>query len=165
MHGLGEEDLPQATGSPVEPETTARALTAELDRLHFVRDAALKRLSESDGDRAIRRIHAEERDTMLRNDKLLSLTGPHDGHQSEESESCMPLTEENIEKFVHEQHDEDLNALHNQSSDKDSNVVNQPDSTTDSGLTSTAPRPSLRQTRFRESEQTVKEGATGLVRE
>jgi hypothetical protein len=145
MHSLGEEDLHRAAGSPVGPETTAHALTAELDRLHFEHDAALKRSSESDGDRAIRRIHAEERDTMLRNDKLLSLTGLHDGHQSEEAEPCMPLTEENIEKLVHEQHDEDLNALHDQDSDKDSNVVNQPES--------------------RESERTIREGATGLVRE
>jgi hypothetical protein len=163
IHGLGEKDLRQAAGSPVESETTAHALTAELDRLHFEHDAALKRSSESNGDRATRRIQAEERDTMLRNDKLLSLTGLHDSHRSEDTEPCMPLTEENIEKLVHEQHDENLNAPHNQGSDKDSNVVNQPESTTNSGLTSTAPRPSLRETRFRESEQTIREGATGLV--
>jgi hypothetical protein len=162
---LSGEDLRQAAGSPVGSETAAQALTAELDRLHFAHDAVLKRSSESDGDRAIRRIHAEERDTMLRNDKLLSLTGLHDSHQGQEAEPSMPLTEENIEKLVHEQQDGEPNVLHNHSSDKDSNNVNQPDSTTNSRLASVNARPSLRETRLRESEQTVKEGATRSLRD
>ncbi|KAH8732934.1 putative histidine kinase HHK6p, partial [Phaeosphaeriaceae sp. PMI808] len=102
----GGKDRPQGSGLP-EHETPAQALTAQLDRLHFESDAALARSSESDGDRAMRRIHAEERDTMLRDDKLLSLTGHdlpcHDSHQGRKAESSMPLTEENIEKLVYGQ--------------------------------------------------------------
>jgi hypothetical protein len=91
IDNLGGKDHPQATGSPVEPETTAQALTAQLDRLHFENDAALARSSESDGDRAMRRIQAEERDTMLRNDKLLSLTGLHDSARTAgRGSNCTP---------------------------------------------------------------------------
>jgi hypothetical protein len=165
IQSLSGGDLRQAVGSPVGSETTAHALTAELDRLHFEHDAALKRSSESDGDRAMRRIYAEERDTMLRNDKLLSLTGLHDSHRGQDAEPSMPLTEENIEKLVHEQQDGEVTVLHNHSSDKDSNNVNQPDSTTNSRFTSVNVRPSLRETRLRESEQTIKEGTTEPVRD
>ncbi|KAL5121232.1 hypothetical protein ACEQ8H_000700 [Pleosporales sp. CAS-2024a] len=95
---------------PAGAETTAQALTTQLDRLHFETDAALARSSESNGDRAMRRIQAEERDTMLRDDKLLSLTGPDTVRHGDRPVSShaerlmlMPLTEENIERLAHEQ--------------------------------------------------------------
>lgn len=101
-------------GAPREPETTAHALTAQLDRLHFESDAAFAKSSESNGDRAMRRIHAEERDTMLRDDKLLALTGPpmsrHNSHQPRESVSSTPLTEANVEKFTHAHDDGPIDA-------------------------------------------------------
>jgi hypothetical protein len=154
-----QKHRPQNAGSPVEPETTAQALTTKLDRLHFENDAALARSSESDGDRAMRRIHAEERDTMLRDDKLLSLTGPdlmrQKSHQdTQEAESLMPLTEENIEKLVHEQ-DGDANGARKHLSDTDSNIVNQTDSVINNRLVKVLSRPSLSETRLRDSEQTV----------
>jgi hypothetical protein len=159
----GEEHRPQNAGSPVRPETTAQALTTKLDRLHFENDAALARSSESDGDRAMRRIHAEERDTMLRDDKLLSLTGPdlirHKSHQNiQEAESSMPLTEENIEKLVHGQ-EGDSNGIRKRSSKADSNNVNLTDSVTNtSRLAKVLSRPSLSEQRQRDSEQTVTKG-------
>ena len=160
---LSGKDRPQIAGLPVEPETTAQvahALTARLDRLHFQNNAAIARSSESDGDRAMRRIYAEERDTMLRDDKLLSLTGPdllrHNSHQARDAEPSMPLTEENIEKLVHEQ-DGDSNAPRTPTSDGDSNTVNQPQSTSESRL---GTRPSLTEARLRESEQTITKEST-----
>jgi len=142
-------------GSADSPETTAQALTAQLDRLHFENDAMLARSAESDGDTALRRIRAMERDTMLRDDKLLSLTGPehlpHDSSKGRPVQPSLPLTEENIEKLVHEQ-DGDSKAPH-RTFDDESNEVNQPQSTVDSGLGKI--RPSLTEARHRESEQTV----------
>ncbi|EFQ92366.1 hypothetical protein CFE70_001238 [Pyrenophora teres f. teres 0-1] len=95
------------TGISVESETTAQALTAELDRLHYQSDTALARSTENEGERAMRRIHAEERDRKLRDEKLLSLVGPqlirHSSSQGPQNEPSMPLTEANIEKLVHEQ--------------------------------------------------------------
>ncbi|KAF2831375.1 putative histidine kinase HHK6p [Ophiobolus disseminans] len=153
---LSEKDRPRIVAQPAEPETTAQALTAQLDRLHFEHDATLARSSESDGDRAMRRIQALERDTMLRDDKLLSLTGleagRHNIHQDQETMPSMPLTEENIGKLVHEQ-DSDSKAPRARPSDTESNEVNQPDSTVDSTLGKA--RPSLIVGRHRESEQTV----------
>lgn len=153
---LSVKDRPQLAESPAEPETTAHALAAQLDRLHFENDAALARSSESNGDRALRRIHAMERDTMLRDDKLLSLTGPdmvrHNSHQDRGAKPSMPLTEENIEKLVHEQ-DGDSKVSRTRTSDAESNEVNQPHSTIDSRLGKT--RPSLIEARHRESEQTI----------
>jgi hypothetical protein len=155
---LTEKDRPQITGIPVEPETTAQALTAQLDRLNFEQDAALARSNESDGDRAFRRIRAEERDTMLRDDKLLALAGPdlprHQSHQgSQEAESSLPLTEANIEKLVHEQ-DGNSNDMRGPSSDRDSNIVNRTHSTPRT-QDKVASRPSLTEQRHRESEQTI----------
>jgi hypothetical protein len=153
---------PQNAGSPVGPETTAQALTTKLDRLHFENDAALARSSESDGDRAMRRIHAEERDTMLRDDKLLSLTGPDMTRQksqqdTREAESLMPLTEENIEKLAHEQ-DGDSNGERKSSSEDDSKIANQTDSIINNRLVKVSSRPTLSEKRFRNSEQTVIRG-------
>lgn len=110
MANFSGKDQSQSTGIGVEPETTAQALTAELDRLHFESDAAVAKSSESNGDRAMRRFHAEERDTMLRDDKLLSLTGPvllrHNSHPALETvSSSLPLTEENIGRLAHERQD------------------------------------------------------------
>lgn len=145
----------QKKGSADEPETTAHALTAQLDRLHFENDAMLARSAESDGDTAMRRIRAMERDTMLRDDKLLSLSGPeqlsHNSLKERQNQPSMPLTEENIEKLVHAQEGDSKRPHHN--SDNESNEVNQPHSTVDSGAGKI--RPSLTETRLRESQQTV----------
>lgn len=105
---LSANDLPQSLETPIpSPETTAQALTASLDRLNHHSDAAFARTAEDEGDRAMRRINAEERDTKLRDEKLLSLARPqamhHSSSQGQETEPCMPLTEENIEKLAHEQ--------------------------------------------------------------
>jgi hypothetical protein len=99
---------PRMPGASVESETTAQALTAELDRLHYQSDAAFARSNEDEGERAMRRIQAEERDTKLRDEKLLSLVEPklirHNSSQGRENDDpSMPLTEANIEKLVHEQ--------------------------------------------------------------
>jgi len=145
----------QMEGSADEPETTAQALTAQLHRLQFGNDAALARSAETDGDTAMRRIRAMERDTMLRDDKLISLSGPErlppHSQQGRQSLPSMPLTEENIEKLVHAQDGGSKAVSH--ASDEESNKVNQPDSTVDSGLDKV--RPSLIETRHRESEQTI----------
>ncbi|RAR08620.1 putative histidine kinase HHK6p [Stemphylium lycopersici] len=101
------KDHPRTAGTSLESETTAQALTAELDRLHYQSDAAFARSSENEGERAMRRINAEERDRKLRDEKLYSLVGPqlrlHDATEGPQSEPSMPLTEANIEKLVHEQ--------------------------------------------------------------
>lgn len=146
---------PQPTGEQVEPETTAHALTAQLDRLNYNNDAALAKSFDTDGDRALRRIHAQERDEMLRDDKLLALTGPqvvrHNSHPRQESIPPMPLTEENIEKLVHEQ-DIDYNAPR-KSTDENSSMVNQAYS--QSGLGTAVARPHLPKTLRHGSERTV----------
>jgi hypothetical protein len=154
--GPSGKDRPQAAGLPVERETTAHALTKHLDRLQYENEGALVRSSESPGDRAMRRIHAEERDTMLRDDKLLSLTGPEGLHRnnhqgSREADAPLPLTEENIEKLVHEQ---DTSAPRKRSSNGDSNRVNNNHSTTNDTFGKGISRPSLL-TKHRESEQTI----------
>ncbi|KAF1912413.1 hypothetical protein BDU57DRAFT_458502 [Ampelomyces quisqualis] len=152
------KDQPEIAGLQVEPETTAQALTAQLDRLHFEEDAALARSAESDGDRALRRIQAEERDTMLRDDKLLALTGPdllrHKSQNgSDEAEATMPLTEENIEKLVHGQEGSSHAPRKRSVDDGDSNAVNS--SITNSRLQKVLSRPSLTDSRQRDSEQTI----------
>jgi hypothetical protein len=154
MENLSGKDEPQIAGVGAGPETTAQALTAELDRLHFESDAAFAKSSESIGDRAMRRIRAEERDTMLRDDKLLSLTGPsllrHSSHQGRENEPSMPLTEENIGKLAHEQDEPHLT-----NPDRTANPVNKPQSLSDKRSRQVVSRPSLN-SHVRESEQTVK---------
>ncbi|PSN63467.1 hypothetical protein BS50DRAFT_679732 [Corynespora cassiicola Philippines] len=107
-------DQRQISHAPVASETPAPlpALTAELDRLHFESNAALAKSSETDGERALRRIEAEEMATSLRDDKLLSLTGPspppvhrHNSYQGVEGPTHA-LTSENVQKLAREQDDE-----------------------------------------------------------
>jgi hypothetical protein len=152
---LGGQDRPQTTGEPVEPETTAHALTAQLDRLNYEKDVALARSFDNDGDRTLRRIHAQERDKMLRDNKLLALTGPqilrHNSHPGQESIPSMPLTEENIEKLVHEQ-DIDISTSR-KSPDENSSMINQGYSQSDLGTN--IARPQLPKTLRHGSERTI----------
>ncbi|KAJ4987400.1 histidine kinase hhk6p [Stagonosporopsis vannaccii] len=156
---VSSKDRSQITSQPERPETTASALTAQLDRLHYQSDAAFARTSENEADRALRRIQAEERDTKLRDDKLLSLTGPqlhrHGTAQGREKESTMPLTEENMERFAHAQDGEANPRRATESPEAGSDVVNQPHSRTQSRAEQLAPRPMLSESRLRESQQTI----------
>lgn len=149
----------QITSQQEQPETTASALTAQLDRLHYQSDAAFARTSENEADRALRRFQAEERDTMLRDDKLLSLTGPQlhrrSTAQGRERESTMPLTEENMERFAHAQDGDALPRKETVSPEARSDVVNQPHSRTQSRAEQPEARPSLSAARLRESQRTV----------
>ncbi|KAI4925975.1 uncharacterized protein J4E92_006712 [Alternaria infectoria] len=127
--GSRAKDHPRTADLSVESETTAQALTAELDRLHYQSDAAFTRSNENEGERAMRRIHAEERDTKLRDEKLLSLVGPqlirHNSSQGPHNEPSMPLTEANIEKLAHEQETDSLTTKKPGSLDEaDSNRAN-----------------------------------------
>lgn len=155
VEGLGSQDMSRMGDLTVEPETTAQALTAQLDRLHYQSDNAVARSTEDEGDRAMRRIHAEERDTKLRDEKLLSLVGSqlirHNSAQGRESEPSMPLTEENIEKLVHEQDGDTAHVRNTGSPGVDSNMANQPHSRSNSKQL----RPPLSDRRLHESEQTV----------
>lgn len=160
---LRVKDHPQVPGVPglaVEPETTAQALTAQLDRLHYQSDAAFARTAEDEGERAMRRIQAAERDTKLRDDKLLSLGGPQLDHHSSrgaETEPSMPLTEENIERLVYEQGDAESTVARNLNSvDASSSIVNQPHSRSDSRQHLLA-QPTLSKVRLPDSEQTITE--------
>ena len=157
------KDHPRTAGMSVESETTAQALTAELDRLHYQSDAAFARSNENEGERAMRRIHAEERDTKLRDEKLLSLVGPqlirHNSSQGPQSEPSMPLTEANIEKLVHEQDADSPVARKLDSLDEvDSNRTNNAHSMSNTRQ-STLTRPGLQQSRHHDSERTVVEHA------
>ncbi|KAF1835414.1 putative histidine kinase HHK6p [Decorospora gaudefroyi] len=154
-------DQPRTTSMSVEPETTARALTLHLDRLHYQTDAALARSNEDEGERAMRRIHAEERDTKLRDEKLLSLVEPqlirHSNTQGRESWPSMPLTEANIEKLAHEQ-DGDSPTMRKAGSpdEMESNKAHNAHSVSkDTQAPST--RPGLQDRRY-ESEQTITKG-------
>lgn len=156
---VSAKDRSQITGQQSRPETTASALTARLDRLHYQNDTAFARTSENEADRALRRIQAEERDTKLRDDKLLSLTGPelhrHGTAQGRENESTMPLTEENMERFTHAQDSDEAPSRLTESPEARSDIANQPHSRTQSRAEHLAPRPSLAASRLRESQQTV----------
>lgn len=156
---VSAKDRSQITSQPERPETTASALTAQLDRLHYQNDAAFARTSENEADRALRRIDAGERDTKLRDDKLLSLTGPqlhrHGTAQGREKEPSMPLTEENMERFAHAQDGEANPRRVTESPEGRSDVVNQPHSRTQSRAEQLAPRPALSDSRLRESQQTI----------
>jgi len=151
------KDHPRASNPPGESETTAQALTAQLDRLHYQSDAAFARTTEDEGDRAMRRIQAEERDTKLRDEKLLSLVGPqlvrHNSSQRVEARALMPLTEENIEKLAHEQDGSAGVQRQSTSPDADSNLPDQFHSRSISRLA----RPALSGTQQRESEKTIVE--------
>lgn len=104
---------------PVLPETPAPAypaLTADelVDRLHWQRDTALAKSSETSGDRAWRRIHAEEMASSLRDDKLLALTGTPRVHrrssasyQGPQDARQLPLTAENMQRLEKEGTDAD----------------------------------------------------------
>lgn len=159
MDSVSAKDRSQIASQPDRPETTASALTAQLDRLHYQNDAAFARTSENEADRALRRIHAEERDTKLRDDKLLSLTGPqlhrHGTAQGRENEPTMPLTEENIERFTHAQDGDAIPRRPTDSPEAGSDVVNQPHSRSQSRVEQLMPRPSLSESRLRESQQTI----------
>lgn len=149
----------QITSQPDQSETTASVLTAQLDRLHYQSDAAFARTAENEADRALRRIQAEERDTKLRDHKLLSLTGPqphrHGSAQGQDHEPTMPLTEENIEKLTHAQDGDAAPRRPTQSPETGSEVVNQPQSRTQSTVDKLVPRSSLSDVRGRESQQTA----------
>ncbi|KAL6711984.1 hypothetical protein ACN47E_003027 [Coniothyrium glycines] len=162
MVGLGSIAGPPMRSLPAESETTAQALTAQLDRLHYQSDAAMAKSTEDEGDRAMRRIRAEERDTKLRDEKLLSLVGPqlirHNSTQRPEAEPSMPLTAENIERLVHEQ-DGEPGPRNTSSPGADSSMVNMPHSRTNSKQ-QTLVRPGLVERRLQESEQTINAGRT-----
>lgn len=100
-------DQSQISHLPAPSETTAQkpSLTAELDRLHYESNAALAKSSETADDRAMRRIHAEEKASSLRNDKLLSLTGAGahgQGMYQGNEQPQLPLTQENMQKLEQE---------------------------------------------------------------
>lgn len=149
----------QIASQPDQSETTASALTAQLDRLHYQSDAAFARTSENEADRALRRIQAEERDTKLRDHKLLSLTGPqlhrHGSAQGQDNEPTMPLTEENIERLTHAQDGDVVPRRVTESPEAGSEVVNQPHSRTQSRIDKLVPRPSLSDSHRRESQRTA----------
>lgn len=159
---VSAKDRSRIMGHSDRPETTASALTSQLDRLHYQNDAAFAKTSENEADRALRRIQAEERDTKLRDDKLLSLTGPelhrHGTAQGRERESTMPLTEENMERFAHAQDGDEATPTHTssgQSPEARSDVANDPQSRTQSRVDQFTPRPPFSESRLRESQQTI----------
>ncbi|KAF2682689.1 putative histidine kinase group protein-like protein [Lentithecium fluviatile CBS 122367] len=151
---LNSHDQPHIPQLPVESETTAPDL---LDRLHFESDTALTLSNETDGDRALRRIHAEEMASSLRDDKLLSLTGPeihrHGSYQDVQDKSQLPLTQENMQKLENEA-DPELSSK-SREPDEDSSVAMEPRSRSQSIRDPTIARPSLTELRLRDSEQTV----------
>jgi hypothetical protein len=169
VHGAAPERPPSTTSRkindqqqifqlPVKSETTAEdpALTAELDRLHFQSDAALAKSSEDNEDRTMRRFQAEEMASSLRDDKLLSISGAPQIHRHHSYEDAggpsMPLTQENMQKFAHEQDVEP--ALHRMFPEPgvSANASVGLDSNDQSESTH---RPSLREARLRDSERTV----------
>jgi hypothetical protein len=149
-------------GSPIpsQPETPAPfpVLTAELDRLQFERTTALAKSSETDDDRALRRIHAEEMASSLRDDKLLNLvTGPQlrrgNSFQGEYAgvEGGGPthaLTQENVQRLAKEGE-----LAYPRSQEDRSSVAMEPPSRSES-ITGAPMRPVLND-RFRESDTTV----------
>lgn len=148
------------TSSPEQSETTAQALTAQLDRLHYESDATFARTAENEGDRAMRRIHAEERDTKLRDDKLLSLTGSqfHAGDEAQGPtgmEATMPLTQENIEKLVHGQDGDSTQARRAPEQDSTSSMVNQGEAPQEKRGAAAGGRPPRKGVGQRDSEQTI----------
>ncbi|EUC32387.1 hypothetical protein COCCADRAFT_5919 [Bipolaris zeicola 26-R-13] len=162
-NSFSASDHPRTAGMSLESETTAQALTAELDRLHYQSDAAFARSSENESERAMRRIHAEERDRKLRDEKLFSLVGPqllhHEASEGPHSEPSMPLTVENIEKLVHEQDADGSITRKSPSPDEmDSGATDHaPHSVSEDNNHLGVPRPGLQQVRNRESEQTIVE--------
>lgn len=143
-------------------KTTAEVLTASLDRLKYQSDAAFTKTTEDEGDRAMRRINAEERDTKLRDEKLLSLVRPqemrHSDSQGQDTEPSMPLTEENIEKLSHEQDGDSvprrIASPDQESATNFSSIANQPPSRSESRAQARS-RPILQDLLHRESEPTA----------
>lgn len=174
--------------SLVKSETAASdpsSLTtaAELDRLHFQSSAALAKSSETDVDRALRRIHAEEMASSLRDDKLLSLTGAdapqihrrsshqtqggkannnnkmavHDGVvvDDENQVSQLPLTQENMQKLELDNEPAVVSLRNKQRHrDEDSSLAMEPPSRSES-VRDQSVRPSLQDARAFESDRTV----------
>ncbi|CAI6331611.1 unnamed protein product [Periconia digitata] len=150
------DHLPQIA-QPLKSETAASpALTAELDRLHYQNDTALAKSSETDVDRALRRIHAEEMASTLRDDKLLSLTGAELALLSDrDSVPKLPLTQENMQK-LEKAAEPVANRQSRQANDDRVSNAPEPRSRSDSiTRSSTQVRPSLMDTRLRDSQQTV----------
>ncbi|PVH98193.1 putative histidine kinase group protein-like protein [Periconia macrospinosa] len=150
------DHLPQIAQPPKSETAASPALTAELDRLHFQSDAALAKSSETDGDRALRRIHAEEMASTLRDGKLLSLTGPVNGHGHDEDDDVpqLPLTQENMQKLLKEAEPPVSSRQSRQVIDDDE----EEETRSRSGNITRNPskvRPSLMDARLRDSQQTV----------
>lgn len=152
-------DQRQISELPVAPETTAQfpSLTAELDRLHFESNTALAKSSETAGDRAMRRIHAEEMASSLRDDKLLSLTGPqvhrHGSYQGPKADSQLPLTQENMQRL--EQEAEPVLPPKSRDTDEQLSTGIGAHGRSESGARELTARPLLTDVRMGESEQTV----------
>jgi len=95
---------------------------------------------------------------MLRDDKLLAYTGSQllrqSIHHTRESEPSMPLTEENIEKLVHEQ-DGDSSAPRKPSPDENSSMIL---GYSQSGVSNAPSRPPLPDKKLRDSERTITKG-------
>ncbi|KAF2118368.1 putative histidine kinase HHK6p [Lophiotrema nucula] len=150
-------DQPQISEVSVKSETTAPspALTAELDRLHFESKATLAKSTETDVDRALRRIQAEEKASSLRDDKLMSLSGSeahrHPNFQGGEEGPTHALTLENIQKFVHEQEAEPTHPHSTHEPDQFSSIALEPRSRSDSRTGDPRPSPAG----HRDSERTV----------
>ncbi|KAF2707502.1 hypothetical protein K504DRAFT_383136 [Pleomassaria siparia CBS 279.74] len=101
------KDQQQIHQDAVESETPVQFPALTADRLHFQRTAVAVKSSESDGDRAMRRIEAEEMASSLRDDKLLSLTGlqVNRSHSYQGPPPTHALTQENLEKQLgHDEH-------------------------------------------------------------
>ncbi|KAF2636699.1 putative histidine kinase group protein-like protein [Massarina eburnea CBS 473.64] len=149
-------DLPQIAQPPAKSETPAHpSLTAELDRLHFESDTALAKSSETAGDRAMRRIHAEEMASSLRDDKLLSLTGPQPHihrHPGREQLSSLPLTTENMQLL---EQDGGSGSTRDNDDGHVSSIVEPRSRSQSIARTSSAARPSLLDTQVDGSEMTV----------
>lgn len=148
-------DHSQISQHPASSETPAQdpSLTAELDRLHY--SAALAKSSETADDRAMRRIHAEEKASSLRDDKLLSLTGTGghaQGLYQENEPSQLPLTQENMQKL--EQEADPAVSRRPRDLDRHSNVDQARSDSVRRTNRSGSTRPSLQAARM-ESEQTV----------
>jgi hypothetical protein len=152
-------DHPRTPQLPVQSETLAHpSRTAELDRLHYESDAALAKSTETDGDRALRRIQAEEMASSLRDDKLLSSTGQHiHRHASLENQSQLPLTQENMQRLEKEADPGGPNPNNRDSKENDNSTTVEARSRSTSMVrhSPVVTRPSLLDARARDSEQTV----------
>lgn len=94
------------------------SLTPALDRISYRESSAVQRSSETEGDRAQRRAHAEEMASDLRDYKLLDSsddprkqppqrpeTAKHDSSEARKGAPSHALTRENMVKFTEEQED------------------------------------------------------------